>query len=146
MLPRCRYYSASCMTDRLAALELLADEDTPARSAALAHFHDTYRLTPSVLHKWLYVQAASDIEGNVEHVRALMRHASFDITDPAAVSALLGGFSDSMVNFHAENGSGYAFMADAVVEVSVACASQYLRMKVLLHIQVSYSIDCACFG
>ncbi|WIA28644.1 hypothetical protein OEZ86_011181 [Tetradesmus obliquus] len=112
-----RYYSASCMTERLAALELLADEDTPARSAALAHFHDTYRLTPSVLHKWLYVQAASDIEGNVEHVRALMRHASFDITDPAAVSALLGGFSDSMVNFHAENGSGYAFMADAVVEV-----------------------------
>jgi aminopeptidase N len=105
------------MTDRLAALELLVDEDTPARAAALAHFHDAYKHQPNVLHKWLYVQAASDIENNVVNVQALMQHPSFDITDPAAVSALLGGFSDSMVNFHAEDGSGYAFMADAVIQV-----------------------------
>jgi aminopeptidase N len=106
------------MTDRLAALELLVDEDTPARSAALAHFHDTYKHQLNVLHKWLYVQAASDIEGNVKAVQALMQHPSFDITDPAAVSALLGGFTDSIVNFHAEDGSGYRFMTDAVIEVS----------------------------
>jgi aminopeptidase N len=106
------------MTDRLAALELLVDEDTPARSEALAHFHDTYKHQPSVLHKWLYVQAASDVEGNVKNVQALMQHPSFDNTDPAAVSALLGGFSDSIVNFHAEDGSGYEFIASAVIEVS----------------------------
>jgi aminopeptidase N len=108
------------MTDRLATLELLVDEDTPARAAALAHFHDTYKHQPNVLHKWLYVQAASDIENNVANVRALMQHPSFDITDPAAVSALLGGFSDSMLNFHAEDGSGYAFIADAVAQVGTA--------------------------
>eukprot|EP00882_Tetradesmus_deserticola_P025498 GHRQ01028013.1.p1 GENE.GHRQ01028013.1~~GHRQ01028013.1.p1 ORF type:complete len:110 (-),score=47.48 GHRQ01028013.1:12-341(-) len=108
------------MTDRLAALELLADEDTAARTAALAHFHDSYKHQPNVLLKWLYVQAASDMEGNVANIRALMQHPSFNVTDPAAVSALLGGFSDSIVNFHAEDGSGYAFMADAVIEVGAA--------------------------
>ena len=51
-----RYYAAVCMTDRLAALELLADEDSPARSAALQHFHDTYRDQPLAMLKWLYVQ------------------------------------------------------------------------------------------
>ena len=53
-----RYYTASCMTDRLAALELLADEDSPARVAALQHFHDTYSSQPLAMLKWLYVQVS----------------------------------------------------------------------------------------
>jgi hypothetical protein len=44
------------MTDRLAALELLADEDSPARGAALQHFHDTYSSQPLAMLKWLNVQ------------------------------------------------------------------------------------------
>jgi hypothetical protein len=44
------------MTDRLAALELLADEDSPARVAALQHFHDTYSSQPLAMLKWLDVQ------------------------------------------------------------------------------------------
>jgi len=51
-----RYYSASCMTDRLAALELLADEDSSARAEALQHFYDTYRNQPLAMLNWLYVQ------------------------------------------------------------------------------------------
>lgn len=51
------------MTDRLAALELLADEDSPARAEALQHFHDTYYDQPLAMLKWLYVQ-----------VRELMAH------------------------------------------------------------------------
>jgi hypothetical protein len=44
------------MTDRLAALELLADEDSPARAAALAHFHDAFCDQPLAMLKWLHVQ------------------------------------------------------------------------------------------
>jgi hypothetical protein len=49
------------MTDRLAALELLADEDSPARSAALQHFHDTYHDQPLAMLKWLYVQVCGGL-------------------------------------------------------------------------------------
>jgi hypothetical protein len=55
------------MTDRLAALELLVDEDSPARTAALQHFHDTYSSQPLAMLKWLYVQ--------VGHGIALLLHA-----------------------------------------------------------------------
>ncbi len=44
------------MTDRLAALELLADEHNADRSAALQHFYDTYSSQPLAMLKWLYVQ------------------------------------------------------------------------------------------
>lgn len=63
------------------------------------------------------LQAASDLEGNVRHVAALMEHPAFDITKPPACEHLLLGFADSVPNFHAEDGSGYAFMADAVLKV-----------------------------
>lgn len=47
------------MTDRLAVLELLADEDTTARAAALEHFEATYCSQPLAMLKWLYVQVCA---------------------------------------------------------------------------------------
>lgn len=64
------------------------------------------------------LQAACDLEGNVRHVAALMDHPAFDITKPPACEHLLLGFADSVPNFHADDGSGYMFMADAVLKVS----------------------------
>jgi hypothetical protein len=61
----CRYYTASCMTDQLAALELLADEDSPARAEALQHFQDTYHGQPLAMLNWLYVQVRAN--GSAEH-------------------------------------------------------------------------------
>jgi hypothetical protein len=52
----------------------------------------------------LHSQAASDLEGNVANVAALMEH-------------LLWGFAASVPNFHEEGGSGYAFMVDAILKV-----------------------------
>lgn len=49
------------MTDRLALLELLADEDSPARAAALQHFADTYRSQPLAMLKWLSVQVCLSV-------------------------------------------------------------------------------------
>jgi hypothetical protein len=44
------------MTDRLAALELLAGEDSPARVETLQHFHEAYHDQPLAMLKWLYIQ------------------------------------------------------------------------------------------
>jgi hypothetical protein len=46
-----------------------------------------------------------------------MEHPAFDIAKPPACEHLLLGFADSVPNFHAEDGSGYKFMADAVLKV-----------------------------
>lgn len=71
----------------------------------------------------LLLQAASDLEDNVQHVAALMGHPAFDITNPQACEHLLWGFAASIPNFHAEDGSGYAFMADAILKVRPTAAS-----------------------
>lgn len=62
-------------------------------------------------------QAACDMEGNVQNVAGLMEHPAFDITNPPACEHLLFGFASSVPNFHAEDGSGYKFMADAILKV-----------------------------
>jgi aminopeptidase N len=67
--------------------------------------------------KWFRVQASSDQPNNTEHVRALLRHPAFDAEDSWSCSAVLNGFADSVVNFHAADGSGYRFLADAVLQV-----------------------------
>ena len=51
---------------------------------------------------------------NLEKVKALMEHPSFAITSPNCVQALVGGFADSVVNFHSLDGSGYDWFADKV--------------------------------
>jgi hypothetical protein len=63
------------------------------------------------------LQAACDLKGNVSNMRALMEHPAFDISNPPACEHLFFGFADSVPNFHAEDGSGYAFMADAIIKV-----------------------------
>jgi hypothetical protein len=47
-----------------------------------------------------------------------MEHPVFDITNPQACEHLLWGFAASVPNFHEEDGSGYALMADAILKVS----------------------------
>ena len=46
-----------------------------------------------------------------------MEHPAFDITNPQACEHLMFGFAASVPNFHAEDGSGYVFMADALLKV-----------------------------
>jgi aminopeptidase N len=69
------------------------------------------------MYKWFRAQAGSEQPGTTENVRALMRHPAFDASDGWTCSAVLMGFADSVPNFHAVDGSGYRFLADAILEV-----------------------------
>jgi aminopeptidase N len=65
----------------------------------------------------------SNVPGNVALARSLMAHPAFAITNPNNCYSLFLGFARSPVNFHAADGSGYEFMADAVLKVSRAAAA-----------------------
>jgi len=105
------------MTDVLAALELLVEQDNPHRDAALTAFYARWRADPLVLDKWFSVQAASPHAQTSSLVKALYTHADFSLRNPNRVRALLGAFSGNAVHFHAIDGSGYQFLADAVIAV-----------------------------
>jgi len=111
-----QFKQADNMTDQYAALALLANCDCPERMDALQSFEQRWSHESNVMDKWFSVQAASSLAGTLKHVKALMQHDKFDLTNPNKVRALIGGFAmRNPVGFHAQDGSGYAFIAEQVI-------------------------------
>jgi aminopeptidase N len=107
---------ATTMTDRLAALSVLAQEPGQAREDALARFAETYRAEPLVLDKWLATQAVIPEAGTLDRIRTLQAHAAFSMTNPNRVRALIGSFSmGNPTQFNRLDGAGYALVAETVL-------------------------------
>jgi len=70
-----------------------------------------------VVLKWLSLKAGSNSPNNVEAVRKLTKHPAFNIKNPNNCYSLYMAFCRSHPNFHAEDGSGYQFLADSIIEV-----------------------------
>jgi aminopeptidase N len=109
---------ADNMTDAQAALFTLCQRDTPARAQALESFYAKWKHDPLVLDKWFTAQAISTDPGTLAQVQGLTKHADFTMTNPNRVRSLIGVFGMmNQVRFHAADGSGYAFLGDAVLEL-----------------------------
>ncbi|HLS85069.1 MAG TPA: aminopeptidase N C-terminal domain-containing protein, partial [Burkholderiales bacterium] len=120
MTPLCyeQFRAADNMTDAMAALGALANNECPERQPALDAFYEKWKDEPLVVDKWLSVQASSRLPGTLARVRALLHHPAFDIKVPNKVYALIRAFAANHVRFHAADGSGYAFLADQVIALN----------------------------
>jgi aminopeptidase N len=117
-LVKAQFDHARNMTDRLAALRLLAALDRPERTEALATFLEDWRREDLVVDKWLAIQATSPLPGTLDHCRALLGHPVFDLKNPNRVRALVTAFAVSnQLRFHERSGAGYAFLADQVIAI-----------------------------
>ena len=129
--------SSDNMTDTLAALRGLVVAESPLAPKALAQFEASWKDDALVMDKWFIIQAAKPGKSTVNSLLSLMQHPSFSIRNPNKVRALIGVFS--MMNptgFHAKDGSGYAFVADRIIEldalnpqVAARLASAFNRWK-----------------
>jgi aminopeptidase N len=127
---------ADNMTDALAALTALANCDCPERKPALEQFYTKWQHEPLVVDKWFGVEAMSRLPGTVTRVKELTSHAAFTLRNPNKVYALLGSFGGNQVNFHAADGSGYAFMGEQILaldainpQVAARLARNFERWK-----------------
>ena len=128
-LAEAQYRAAGNMTDRLAALSLLADAEGPARDGPLADFHARWRGDDLVLDKWFSIQAMSSRADTMAAVRALYGHADFDLRNPNRARSLVGAFAaGNPLHFHREDGEGYRFLADAVIALDPINGSIAARM------------------
>ncbi|MEP4485163.1 MAG: aminopeptidase N [Halioglobus sp.] len=114
-----QFKDADNMTDRLAALRVIAWEgDDAQRGSALHEFYSDWHSEALVVNQWFLVQACIPDTGGLERVQSLMSHEDFDLRNPNKVRSLIGGFaSNNPVNFHRNDGSGYEFLADSVIEL-----------------------------
>lgn len=105
--------AANNMTDQQAALNGLVN--WPEGDEALTAFASKWAHDALVMDKWFALQSMSHRLGRVEQVQSLMSHPNFAITNPNKVRSLIGAFVHfNLAGFHAADGSGYRFAADAI--------------------------------
>jgi len=120
-----QYDDANNMTDRSAALSALllasatAGASANAADAALEDFYRRFEKEPLVIDKWFALQATQRGGADrkvIDIVRNLMQHPAFNIKNPNRARSLIFSFcSGNPAQFHAVDGSGYAFWAEQVI-------------------------------
>ena len=118
------------MTERLAALACLVNSPFADEAAqALESFAERFADDSIVMDQWFSVQAAATLPGGLERVEQLLNHPAFSIKNPNKVRAVVGAFSaQNTPGFHAQDGSGYAFLADKVIQLDALNPQMAARM------------------
>ncbi|WP_087655159.1 aminopeptidase N [Caballeronia terrestris] len=124
-LARAQYDTADNMTDRSAALSALlmagaaSNGDPAVADTPLADFYSRFENEALVIDKWFALQATQRGGPNrnvIEIVRKLMQHPAFTLKNPNRARSLIFSFtSGNPAQFHAADGSGYAFWAEQVI-------------------------------
>lgn len=110
--------AADCMTDKLAAIaSLVSKKDSSEREETLATFHREAAGDALVLNKWFSIQAMADLPDLLDRVKALKSRPDFIVSNPNRARSLISVFAGNMVHFHAEDGKGYEFIADCIIEL-----------------------------
>lgn len=110
-----QFKGADNMTDRQAALDVLANSEWPGRIATLEEFYQRYRDDALVLDKWFMVQALSVRDDTATAVEALSTHPDFSVENPNRLRSLVGAFGRNQRAFHTASGRGYRFLADFIL-------------------------------
>ncbi|MBI1339554.1 aminopeptidase N [bacterium] len=109
---------ARTMTESLGALGALSNMEGDAFDRALAAFERRWKDAPLTMDKWFIVQATA-VRGDIrERLSRLVARPDFDPRTPNRARAVFAAFSMSNpVAFHAPDGWGYRFLADAVIRL-----------------------------
>ncbi len=117
-LAQAQYHAQANMTDVNAALQAIIALDDQVAEIALADFFGRWQQDAQVVDQWFALQAGVNQPGRIDKVTALLEHSAFDIKNPNKVRSVLGGFMRSSINFHAADGSGYAFIATQIIALN----------------------------
>jgi aminopeptidase N len=111
-----QYETAHNMTDRMAALSILSQHETPERDRALDDFYKRYADDALVVDKWFSLQAMAPRPQTLERVKALTAHPAFSMANPNRVRSLIGAFAQSNpTQFNRADGAGYDYIADVIL-------------------------------
>ncbi|MBE7638322.1 aminopeptidase N [Sneathiella sp. P13V-1] len=114
-----QYFSSENMTDRMASLARLVNSETDHRAEALQNFYDNWKEDQLVLDKWFMLQATSSRSSTMDDVKGLLAHPDFTMLNPNRVRSLIAAFAGANpIHFHNENGGGYQFLADRIIELN----------------------------
>ncbi|HEY6095395.1 MAG TPA: aminopeptidase N [Gallionellaceae bacterium] len=110
--------AADNMTDRLAALMGLVNAGSKLAVEPLKRFYTDFKDEALVIDKWFSLQAVAE-STDVATVRKLTQHTAFMLKNPNRARSLIFSFCNgNPAQFHAEDGSGYAFWTEQVIALN----------------------------
>jgi len=110
--------AADNMTDRLSALMALVNTGSKTAQQPLHNFYSDFKNEALVVDKWFSLQAVA-MHTDVKAVRKLMTHPSFTLKNPNRARSLIFSFCNGNPSqFHAADGSGYAFWTEQVIALN----------------------------
>jgi aminopeptidase N len=113
-----RFAAADNMTDRISALGVLAQHESPARADALAAYEKRHGSDPLAMDKWFALQALIPEAATLDRVKALMEHPAFVFRNPNRLRALIGAFGlMNATQFHRADGEGYRFIGQMLAKI-----------------------------
>ncbi len=128
------------MTLSQGAATALNNSVSSAREVALKAFHDRWQSSPLVLEKWFMLEAMSASHGTTRRLQELMQHPAFDPNNPNKLRSVLGAFmSGNPVQFYAEDGSGFTFIGDCLIDIDQRNPQLAARMALPMTRMAAYS-------
>ena len=141
-LAKAQYDEATNMTDRVAALSILADTTSKERDTAFADFLERFHDYMLVVDKWFSIQASSIRPLIHDDVRALRGHKDFILTNPNRVRSLYGAFAmNNPYSFHERSGRGYDFLGEAIIQLNNVNPQIAARLLTPLKEWKRYTLD-----
>ncbi len=119
---RDQFESADNLTDRLAALRMIVNSQSPAKIDVLNAAGRLWGGEPLLLNKWFTVQATARVYPNecpvLDRIKSLMQCPVFSIKNPNNVYALVNAFmTANEPEFHRPDGAGYDFWVETVLQL-----------------------------
>lgn len=110
------------LTDRLAALRMIVNSQSPAKIDVLNAAGKLWGNEPLLINKWFSVQATARVYPNecpvLDRIKSLMQCPVFSLKNPNNVYALVNTFFvANEPEFHRPDGAGYEFWADMVLQL-----------------------------
>jgi aminopeptidase N len=138
------YAGANNLTDRRAAMAVAsrhAGLDPAVRQRLFDDFYRRYEGEALVLDMWFSLQAASPLT-DVDQLQKLEGHERFDLKTPNRIRSLFSSFANlNHLNFHRRDGSGYAYLADAIGRLDKSNPQLAARLATPLARWQRYDVD-----
>ena len=108
---------AQNMTHEWGILSAVNGNEGDTRNRLLAQFADKFSDDALVMDKYFALVGSSRRSDTLQQVQTALQHPKFSLENPNKARSLIGSFSRNVPHFHAEDGSGYRFIADKVIEI-----------------------------
>lgn len=124
-----QFVHSNNMTDLQGALKIAININHPRVDWLLNEFKTRWSHDLVVMDKWFAMQASQECSDILAKLTLLQEHPAFSINNPNKVRALIGSFAMfNTVGFHAEDGSGYRYVADFIMELDRVNAQVAARL------------------